>query len=99
MANLEAAKKCNHKRTIPKNFDQSLQKKRDKLAELKGKMPWTKNQKTLRDVKASEPKTDKQKAARRERIKRTPCNGTKEEGGATGEGQESRASDRTCRGD
>ena len=29
-----------------------------------------KDQKTLRDVKASEPKTDKQKAARRERIKR-----------------------------
>ncbi len=70
MANLEAARKCNHKRTIPKTFEQSLQKKRDKLAELKGKRPWAKDQKTLRDVKAYEPKTDKQKAARRERIKR-----------------------------
>ncbi len=69
MANLEAARKCNHKRTIPKTFGQSLQKKRDKLAKLKGKRLWTEDQKTLRDVKASEPKTDKQKAARRERIK------------------------------
>ena len=70
MANLEAAMKCNHKRTIPKTFEQSLQKKRDKLAELKGKRPWTEDQKTLRDVKAYEPKTDKQKAAKRKRIKR-----------------------------
>jgi DNA topoisomerase-1 len=31
MANLEAAKVCNHKRTIPKTWDQSLQKKRDRL--------------------------------------------------------------------
>ena len=70
MANLEAAMKCNHKRTIPKTFEQSLQKKRDKLAELKGKRPWAEDQKTLRDVKAYEPKTDKQKAAKRKRIKR-----------------------------
>jgi DNA topoisomerase-1 len=31
MANLEAAKVCNHKRTIPKTWGQSLQKKRDRL--------------------------------------------------------------------
>ena len=31
LANLEAAKMCNHKRTIPKTFEQSLQKKRDTL--------------------------------------------------------------------
>jgi DNA topoisomerase-1 len=31
MANLEAAKVCNHKRTIPKTWEQSLQKKRDRL--------------------------------------------------------------------
>jgi DNA topoisomerase-1 len=31
MANLEAAKICNHKRTIPKTWGQSLQKKRDRL--------------------------------------------------------------------
>ena len=29
MANLNAARMCNHKRTIPKNFEQSLQKKKD----------------------------------------------------------------------
>ena len=34
LANLEAALKCNHKRTPPKTFDQALQKKKDKLAEL-----------------------------------------------------------------
>ena len=31
MANLEAAKVCNHKRTIPRTWEQSLQKKRDRL--------------------------------------------------------------------
>jgi DNA topoisomerase-1 len=31
MANLEAAKVCNHKRTIPKTWEQSLQRKKDRL--------------------------------------------------------------------
>jgi DNA topoisomerase-1 len=31
MANLEAAKVCNHKRTIPKTWEASLQKKKDRL--------------------------------------------------------------------
>jgi len=31
MANLEAAKVCNHKRTIPRTWEQSLQKKKDRL--------------------------------------------------------------------
>jgi DNA topoisomerase-1 len=31
MANLEAAKVCNHKRTTPKTWEQSLQKKKDRL--------------------------------------------------------------------
>ena len=31
LANLEAAKICNHKRTIPKTWEQSLQKKKDRL--------------------------------------------------------------------
>jgi DNA topoisomerase I len=31
LANLEAAKTCNHKRTPPKTFEQSLQKKEDRL--------------------------------------------------------------------
>ena len=34
MANLEAAKFCNHQRTIPKNWEQSLEKKKEKLNEL-----------------------------------------------------------------
>jgi DNA topoisomerase I len=34
LANLEAALKCNHKRTPPKNFDQALQKKKERLAQL-----------------------------------------------------------------
>ena len=33
LANLEAAVMCNHKRTIPKTFEQSLEKKRDTLKE------------------------------------------------------------------
>ena len=54
MANLEAAKMCNHKRTIPKTFDNALQKKKD----------------TLKKVKDSTPKTDKQKEKKKERIEK-----------------------------
>jgi DNA topoisomerase-1 len=35
MANLEAAKVCNHKRTIPKSWKKSLEKKKDRLKVLK----------------------------------------------------------------
>ena len=52
LANYEAAVKCNHKRTIPKTFEQSLQKKKDKLKELE----------------QSTPKTDKQKDKLKQRI-------------------------------
>ncbi len=37
MANLEAAKVCNHKRTISKNWASSLQKKKDRLVVLKNR--------------------------------------------------------------
>ena len=37
MANLEAAKVCNHKRTISKNWNSSLQKKKDRLVVLKNR--------------------------------------------------------------
>lgn len=37
MANLEAAKYCNHKRAIPKNFDEQLAKKRKKIEEREAK--------------------------------------------------------------
>jgi DNA topoisomerase IB/intein/homing endonuclease len=52
MANLEAAVKCNHKRTIPKTYEQSLQKRKDKLAQ----------------VEQSQPKTEKQKLKLQERV-------------------------------
>lgn len=45
LANLEAAVTCNHKRTIPKSFEESLQKKRDALKKLKGTSPKTEKQK------------------------------------------------------
>ncbi|MGI0082768.1 MAG: DNA topoisomerase I [Nitrosopumilaceae archaeon] len=44
LANLEAAITCNHKRTIPKNFDESLQKKRDALKKIKETVPKTEKQ-------------------------------------------------------
>ena len=37
MANLEAAKVCNHKRTISKNWESSLQKKKDRIVVLKNR--------------------------------------------------------------
>ncbi|MDG6995772.1 MAG: DNA topoisomerase I [Nitrososphaerota archaeon] len=52
MANLEAAVKCNHKRTPPKTFEESLKKKEEKLAQLT----------------QSDPKTEKQKEKLEERI-------------------------------
>ena len=54
MANLEAAIRANHKRTPPKTFEQSLQKREEKLKELE----------------RVQPKTDKQKEKLRERIEK-----------------------------
>jgi len=54
LANLEAAKMCNHKRTIPKTFESSLEKKRM----------------TLRKAKATVPRTEKQKLRKKERIEK-----------------------------
>lgn len=54
LANLEAAIRANHKRTPPKTFEQSLQKKEEKLKEM-----------TL-----STPKTEKQKEKLKERIEK-----------------------------
>lgn len=51
LANLQAAKRCNHKRTIPKNFDETLKKKKEQLEKLDD----------------SKPKTDKQKEKLKER--------------------------------
>ena len=54
LANLEAAKMCNHKRTIPKTFEKSLEKKREGIKKAK-------NAKT---------KTKKQEIRKKERINR-----------------------------
>jgi DNA topoisomerase-1 len=54
MANLEAAIRCNHKRTPPKTWQNSLNKKQERLVELKTK----------------EAKTEKQKLRLEERLKK-----------------------------
>jgi len=69
LANLEAAKMCNHKRTIPKNFEEVLQKKRDTLKKAEKTQASEKAEATLKKVEASKPKTDKQKQAKEKRIK------------------------------
>ncbi|RNJ78909.1 MAG: DNA topoisomerase I [Nitrosopumilus sp. H8] len=70
LANLEAAKMCNHKRTIPKTFEQALEKKRNTLKDVQKTKPTLKSTETLKKAKASKTKTDKQKKSKRERIKR-----------------------------
>ncbi|MGY5147222.1 MAG: DNA topoisomerase I [Candidatus Nitrosopumilus sp. bin_7KS] len=69
LANLEAAMMCNHKRTIPKTFEQSLQKKRDTLKKAEKDQAWKKTQETLKKVESSAPKTDTQKKSKTKRIK------------------------------
>ncbi len=69
LANLEAAMMCNHKRTIPKTFEQSLEKKRDTLKKIKKEESWKKTEETLKKVLASQPKTDAQKKSKEKRIK------------------------------
>jgi len=75
-ANLDAAIMCNHKRTIPKNFEASLQKKKDTLKNVGKTKPWEKSevllkkaQKTLEEADAIR-KTDKQKKKMIARIKK-----------------------------
>ncbi|MFQ5497512.1 MAG: DNA topoisomerase I [Nitrosopumilus sp.] len=68
LANLEAAMMCNHKRTIPKTFEQSLQKKRDTLKKVEKDQAWKKTQETLKKVEVTEPKTETQK---KNKVKRT----------------------------
>ena len=69
IANLEAAVMCNHKRTIPKTYEQSLQKKKDTLKKVEKDKPWVKTQETLKKVEEKEPNTDIQKKAKKKRIK------------------------------
>ena len=69
LANLEAAMMCNHKRTIPKTFEQSLQKKKDTLKKVENERIWGKTQDTLKKVEAKESKTNIQKKNKEKRIK------------------------------
>ena len=69
LANLEAAIMCNHKRTIPKTFEQSLQKKKDTLKKVEKTASWEKARTTLKKVEGSTPKTEKQKQALEKRIR------------------------------
>ncbi|AFS81358.1 2-alkenal reductase [Candidatus Nitrosopumilus koreensis AR1] len=69
LANLEAAIMCNHKRTIPKTFEQSLQKKKDTLKNREKEKAWEKTQQTLKKVESTEPKTETQKKNKAKRIK------------------------------
>jgi len=61
LANLDAAKMCNHKRTIPKNFEQSLQKKKDTLSNVQQSKPWQKSEESLKKAESKTQKTEKQK--------------------------------------
>ena len=69
LANLEAAMMCNHKRTIPKTYELTLQKKRDTLKKVEKEQIWKKTQETLKKVESKETKTDTQKKSKTKRIK------------------------------
>ena len=69
LANLEAAIMCNHKRTIPKTFEQALQKKRDSLKKIEKEKPWEKTQDLLKKAEDIDAKTDPQKKIKEKKIK------------------------------
>jgi len=70
LANLEAAMMCNHKRTIPKTFEQTLQKKIDTLKTAEKATPWKTKEEVLKKAESAKPKTDSQKEKQNERIKK-----------------------------
>ena len=70
LANLEAATMCNHKRTIPKTFEQTLQKKVDTLKTAENSTPWKAKEESLKKAESATPKTDAQKEKQSERIKK-----------------------------
>tara|TARA_B100001750_G_scaffold132688_1_gene105479 strand:- start:30 stop:1700 length:1671 start_codon:yes stop_codon:yes gene_type:complete len=70
LANLEAATMCNHKRTIPKTFEQTLQKKVDTLKTAEKATPWKAKEESLKKAESATPKTDAQKEKQSERIKK-----------------------------
>ena len=70
LANLDAAIMCNHKRTIPKNFEASLQKKRDTLKTAEKTKPWKATEELLKKAESKVVKTEKLKEKQKERIKK-----------------------------
>ena len=70
MANLDASIMCNHKRTIPKNFEKSLQKKKDTLSNVEKSKPWQKSEESLKKAQSRTLKTEKQKEKQREQIRK-----------------------------
>ena len=70
LANLNAAKMCNHKRTIPKNFDQTLQKKKYTLHNIEKAKPWKKSEESLKKTQNKTTKTEKQKEIQKKQIKK-----------------------------
>jgi len=70
LANLEAAMMCNHKRTIPKTFEQTLQKKIDTLKIAEKATPWKTKEEALKKAESATSKTDTQKKKQTERIKK-----------------------------
>ncbi|MCV0413232.1 DNA topoisomerase I [Nitrosarchaeum sp.] len=69
LANLEAAIMCNHKRTIPKTYEDALQKKRDTLKNIAKDQPWKKTMDALKKAEEIEAKTDAQKKNKAKKIK------------------------------
>jgi len=59
---------CNHKRTIPKNFEVSLQKKKDTLKNEEKAKPWDKSEDILKKAESKITKTEKQKEHQKEQI-------------------------------
>ena len=69
LANLEAAIMCNHKRTIPKTFEESLENKRETLKNSNKEQPWKKTLDSLKKAESAEDKTDAQKKNKAKKIK------------------------------
>ncbi len=69
LANLEAAIMCNHKRTIPKTFEDALENKRETLKNINKEQPWKKTLDVLKKAESLEDKMDAQKKNKAKKIK------------------------------
>ncbi len=69
LANLEAAIMCNHKRTIPKTFEEALENKRETLKNINKEQPWKKTLDVLKKAESIEEKTEAQKKIKAKKIK------------------------------